>query len=69
MRQLPRHWGVLRLRALYSSGDFDEYWEFHMEQEHVRNHGSRYVDKTPPVVLRPAKYQRGKDDLKLPTWS
>lgn len=60
---------ILRLRALYSSGDFDEYWEFHMEQEHLANHGSRYVDGQPPVVLRPAKYKRGKDDLKLLTWS
>ena len=60
---------ILRLRALYSSGDFDEYWEFHMEQEHLRNHGSRYAAGQPPVVLRPAKYKRGKDDLKLITWS
>jgi hypothetical protein len=56
---------ILRLRALYASGDFDEYWQFHMEQEFVRNHGSRYDGKTPPVVLRPAKYKRGKDHLKL----
>lgn len=56
---------ILRLRALYASGDFDEYWEFHMEQEHLRNHGSRYANNTPPVVLRPAKYKRGKNHLKL----
>jgi len=56
---------ILRLRALYSSGDFDEYWAFHLEQEHLRNHGSRYDGRTPPVVLRPAKYKRGKDVLKL----
>lgn len=56
---------VLRLRALYSSGDFDEYWEFHMEQEHLRNHGSRFVAGEPPIVLRPAKYKRGGENLKL----
>ena len=56
---------ILRLRALHSSGDFDEYWAFHLEQEHLRNHGSRYDGRTPPVVLRPAKYKRGKDVLKL----
>ena len=56
---------ILRLRALYSSGDFDEYWEFHMEQEHLRNHGSRYENGQVPVVLRPAKYKRGKDHLNL----
>ena len=56
---------ILRLRALYASGDFDEYWAFHLEQEHLRNHGSRYDGRVPPVVLRPAKYKRGKDHLKL----
>jgi hypothetical protein len=31
---------VLRLRALRSSGDFDEYWAFHEQREHQRNHAS-----------------------------
>jgi hypothetical protein len=56
---------ILRIRALYSSGDFDEYWAFHVEQEHLRNHGNRYINGTPPVVLRPAKYKRGKNHLSL----
>ncbi len=34
---------VLRLRSLRSSGDFDDYWRFHLEAEHHRNHQSRYV--------------------------
>ena len=29
---------VLRLRALKQSGDFEDYWNFHVEQEEVRNH-------------------------------
>ncbi|MCP4201509.1 MAG: ISKra4 family transposase, partial [bacterium] len=29
---------VLRLRALRSSGDFDEYWRFHEAREYERNH-------------------------------
>ncbi|MFE3546673.1 ISKra4 family transposase [Nocardia sp. NPDC059177] len=33
---------VLRLRALHSNGDFDEYWRFHLRQEHRRNHLDRY---------------------------
>ena len=33
---------VLRLRALRTSGDFDEYWRFHEEQEYARNHVARY---------------------------
>jgi len=34
---------VLRLRALRSSGDFDEYWAFHEQREHQRNHASHYA--------------------------
>jgi hypothetical protein len=34
---------VLRLRALRTSGDFDEYWCFHEEQEYARNHVVRYA--------------------------
>ena len=41
---------VLRLRALRSSGDFDEYWRFHEQCEYERNHASRYADgKVVPV--------------------
>src|SRR5512136_370381 len=29
---------ILRLRSLRSSGDFNEYWRFHLEAEHARNH-------------------------------
>jgi hypothetical protein len=42
---------VLRLRALRASGDFDEYWSFHIEREKVRNHAMRYADGTIPDVL------------------
>lgn len=43
---------VLRLRSILSSGDFDEYWQFHEEAEASRNHASRYVDgKVPPVAI------------------
>jgi hypothetical protein len=33
---------ILKLRALISNGDFDEYWPFHLAQEHQRIHRSRY---------------------------
>lgn len=36
---------VLRLRALHSSGDFDEYWRFHEQQEYQRNHAARYAEQ------------------------
>lgn len=35
---------VLRLRSLRSSVDFDEYWVFHLEQEHRRNHLDLYAE-------------------------
>ena len=41
---------VLRLRALKTSGDVDEYWRFHERQEFLRNHASRYTDgKVVPI--------------------
>lgn len=39
---------VLRLRALRASGDFDDYWQFHLAKEHERNHASRYADGIVP---------------------
>ena len=44
---------VLRLRALRSSGDFDEYWGFHEGLEHQRNHTSKYAGGRAPVVTSP----------------
>ncbi len=29
---------ILKLRAIRASGDWDEYWRFHLRKEHVRNH-------------------------------
>ena len=41
---------VLRLRALRSSGDFDEYWHFHEAQQYKRTHQARYANgRVPPV--------------------
>jgi len=42
---------VLRLRAIRASKDFDAYWEFHLEREKERNHGSRYQDAKIPEAL------------------
>jgi hypothetical protein len=42
---------VLRLRALRCSGDFEEYWEFHLQQERERNHLSLYADSNLPEVI------------------
>ena len=50
---------VLRLRALRSSGDFDDYWIFHETQEHQRNHASRYTPQKVPTTRKPQT--RGPD--------
>ncbi len=41
---------VLQLRALRSSGDFDQYWDFHEAAEARRNHASRYAAGHAPVL-------------------
>jgi hypothetical protein len=38
---------VLRLRSLYISGDWDEYWRFHLELEHQRHHKALYKGEIP----------------------
>jgi len=44
---------VLRLRALHSSHDFDEYWSFHEAQEYERNHRALYAGGIVPPTLKP----------------
>ncbi len=38
---------VLRLRSLCVSGDWAEYWSFHLQQEHQRNHQALYQGDIP----------------------
>lgn len=38
---------VLRLRALHASGDFDDYWDFHLDCERHHNHTVLYQDGLP----------------------
>jgi hypothetical protein len=42
--RLDRAEAVLQIRALRSSDDFDEYWQFHKLQEFKRNHLSKFQD-------------------------
>jgi hypothetical protein len=35
---------ILKLRALNSNGDFDPYWNWHLEHEQQRVHYARYQD-------------------------
>lgn len=46
---------VLRLRALRTSGDFDDYWLFHVAKEHERTHKSRYANGDVPNPLPPSR--------------
>ncbi|MDJ0572554.1 MAG: ISKra4 family transposase [Pleurocapsa sp. MO_192.B19] len=42
--RLDRAEAVLRLRALRTSSDFDEYWQFHKMQEFQRHHVHKFQD-------------------------
>ena len=52
--RLPGAEAVLRLRALRTSNDFDEYWHFHEACEFERNHQARYADGKVPATQLPA---------------
>jgi hypothetical protein len=55
---------VLRLRALRSSGDFEEYWKFHEAQEYERNHAIHYAGAQVPETEK-ARPQDQKPNLRL----
>lgn len=40
---------ILKLRALTTNGDFDQYWSWHLEQEQRHNHESRYLNEIIPT--------------------
>jgi len=46
---------VLRLRALRTSGDFDDYWQFHLAKERERTHQSHYAHGDVPNPLPPKR--------------
>ncbi len=39
---------VLKLRALISNGDLDDYWAYHIDQEHQHVHKARYANSIIP---------------------
>jgi len=41
---------VLRLRAVRANGDFDTYWQFHLDREQQRVHRSRYANDAIPLA-------------------
>ena len=46
---LPGAEAILKLRALRSNGDFDDYWHYHLTQERHRVHESRYPNGRHPT--------------------
>lgn len=56
---------VLRLRALRASGDFEEYWEYHLKQEYQRHHARQYADGQVPEVLADDKPENKIAHLRL----
>jgi hypothetical protein len=57
---------VLRLRSLRASGDFDEYWEFHLQQEYERHHATHYAEGRVPV---PQSFSKAASPLRRFGWS
>ncbi|MGH3966284.1 MAG: hypothetical protein ACRDZO_11320 [Egibacteraceae bacterium] len=51
---LPGAEAILTLRALISNGDFDDYWTYHLTQEHQRVHRSRYLGGQIPAAAMAA---------------
>jgi hypothetical protein len=45
---LPGAEAILKLRALTSNNDFDDYWTYHLNREHHRIHQTRYATGTIP---------------------
>ena len=41
---------ILKLRALRSNGDFNDYWNFHLNRERHRIHKTRYADNVIPAA-------------------
>jgi len=55
---------VLRLRALRSSQDFDEYWFFHEAKEYERNHRALYINSIVPPTFKPRQTRKHHRHLK-----
>jgi hypothetical protein len=71
MEKTGARWGlegaeaVLKLRSLHASGDFDEYWAFHLQQEYKRNHEARYENGQAPKTLPEPKSKPKASRLRL----
>lgn len=55
---------VLRLRSLRASGDFDDYWDYHLQQEFARRHAASYAEGRAPLPPAPNS-EKKKSNLRL----
>ena len=46
---------VFPLGSLYISGDWDEYWQFHLQEEHKPNHLALYFSGIIPLIKQVLK--------------
>ncbi len=51
----------MRLRALRSSKDFDEYWKFHESCEYKRNHQDLYENGIVPATNASESHDKRKN--------
>ena len=51
---------ILKLRALISNGDFDQYWRYHLRQEHKRVHNARYRHSLHPRRVITSSLQKSR---------
>jgi hypothetical protein len=56
---------VLRLRSLWSSGDVEAYWQYHLEQECKRHHAVRYATANVSTQTLPVRHQERGSHLQL----
>jgi hypothetical protein len=41
---------ILKLRAVRTNGDFEQYWDYHLSHERHRVHQSHYADNLIPCA-------------------
>ena len=49
---------ILRLRSLRASGDWEDYWRHHEQQERQRNHAAQYANAEIPTLTQPVAPSR-----------
>ena len=57
---------VLPLGSLYINGDWDEYWQFHLQEEHKPNHLALYFSGIIPLMKQVLKARSSTTPPPLP---